>query len=321
MRELERETTLPAIARLRCAIVGAGRLGHALAAGLREAGVAVEGPLGRGADGAGTDVVLLCVPDGEIANAAAAIARRADGRPLVGHCSGATTLDVLAPHEAFSLHPLMTVPDDGPAQLAGASAAVAGTTPRARGVAHQLARRLGMTPIAVADEDRAAYHAAASIASNFLITLEAAAEQLAASAGVDRQALVPLVRATVDNWAAMGPERALTGPIARGDGETVERQREEIAQRTPELLPLFDALAQATRSLAHQSPSGTEGHEGDSPAMAPPGVLADVDRAAAPPAQPVVGEDARAPAEGPACARVGGPDPTGPARQAAGARA
>jgi len=249
MWELERESTLPDLARLRCAIVGAGRLGRALAAGLRAAGVEADGPLGRGARCPDADVVILAVPDAEIAGAADAIE---PGR-LVGHCSGATTLAPLAPHEAFSLHPLMTVPADGPAQFAGASAAIAGSTSQARGVAHQIALCLGLTPIDVADEDRAAYHAAASIASNFLVTLEAAAEQLAESAGVERAALVPLVRATVENWATLGPDRALTGPIARGDQATVERQRAAIAERTPDLLPLFDALAQATRALADRS--------------------------------------------------------------------
>ena len=147
----------------------------------------------------------------------------------------------------------MTVPGGGPSRLAGASAAIAGATPRARGVAHRLALHLGLTPFDVADEDRAAYHAAASIASNFLTTIEAAAERLAATAGIDRAALVPLVRATVENWASMGAERALTGPIARGDRETVARQRQAIEQRTPDLLPLYDALAQATRALAHNA--------------------------------------------------------------------
>jgi predicted short-subunit dehydrogenase-like oxidoreductase (DUF2520 family) len=252
MRELERETALPALARLRCAVVGPGRLGRAVVVGLREAGLEVDGPLGRGERCPDADVALLCVPDGEIANAAALLERRADG-PLVGHCSGATTLDVLAPHEAFSLHPLMTVPADGAGgYLGGASAAIAGGTARARDVAHQLALRLGLTPIDVADDDRAAYHAAASIASNFLVTLEAAAERLAADAGVDRAALVPLVRATVENWASLGPDRALTGPIVRGDEETVIRQRHAIAMRMPELLPLFDALADATRALARR---------------------------------------------------------------------
>jgi len=107
-----------------------------------------------------------------------------------------------------------------------------------------------MRALEVDDADRAAYHAAASVASNFVVTLEAAAERLAASAGVDRAALVPLVRAAVENWARLGAGRALTGPIARGDETTVERQRAAIAERAPELLALFDALADATRELA-----------------------------------------------------------------------
>ena len=229
------------------AIVGRGRLGPALAGALSAAGWSVAGPLGRGADGAGADIVLLCVPDGVIAAAARAIKAR-DGL-LVGHCSGATGLDVLAPHEGFGLHPLMTVTGTG-ATFAGAGAAVAGTTDRAEATARELAESLGMTPFAVADEDRAAYHAAASIAANFLTTLEAAAERLAATAGVPRDALVPLVRAAVENWGALGARDALTGPIVRGDEATVARQRAAVAERAPELLDLFDALADATRELA-----------------------------------------------------------------------
>jgi len=222
---------------LRCAVVGRGRMGRALSAAL-----GLDAPLGRGADTSDADVVLLAVPDGEIAAAAAAVA---PGR-LVGHLSGATTLAPLAPHEAFSMHPLMTVP----ASFAGAGAAIAGSTDRALATARALAEALGMNPFEIADDDRAAYHAAASIAANFVVTLEGAAERLAATAGVDRAALVPLVRAAVENWAALGAERALTGPIARGDAATVERQREAVAERCPEALELFDALAQATHNLA-----------------------------------------------------------------------
>jgi predicted short-subunit dehydrogenase-like oxidoreductase (DUF2520 family) len=231
------------------AVVGAGRLGTALVAALRAAGLSVSGPLGRSPDVSGATLVLLCVPDGEIAAAAAAVGGR-DGL-LVGHCSGATTLEPLAGHEALGLHPLMTVPAGSPAEVfRGASAAVDGSTPRALAAAEELARRLGMRPMRVAPEDRAAYHAAASIASNFVVTLEAAAERLAATAGVDRAALAPLVRAAVETWAELGPERALTGPIARGDEGTVARQREAVLARTPELAPLFDALVDATRALA-----------------------------------------------------------------------
>ena len=229
----------------RVAVVGHGRLGTALAGGLAAAGTDVVGPLGRGADPRDAGVVLLCVPDAEIARAAAAVTPG----PLVGHCSGATGLDALAPHEAFGLHPLMTVPREG-AVFAGGSCAVAGTTDRALAAAHLLAGRLDMTPFTIEDGDRAAYHAAASIASNFLLSVEDAAERLAASAGADRALLVPLVRATVENWAATGAHVALTGPIARGDTATVARQREAVADRTPDLLPLFDALARATRDLA-----------------------------------------------------------------------
>jgi predicted short-subunit dehydrogenase-like oxidoreductase (DUF2520 family) len=233
------------------AIVGRGRMGPALARALSAAGRSVVGPLGRGAAPEGADVVLLCVPDGEIAAAARAIAPR-DGL-IVGHCSGATGLGVLAPHEALGLHPLMTVTPEG-AAFAGAGCAVAGITGRALRTARALADALGMRPFEVADADRAAYHAAAAMASNFLTTIETAAERLAATAGVPREALVPLVRASVDNWAALGGERALTGQIARGDDATVARHREAIAQRAPDLLPLFDARAGATRALASARP-------------------------------------------------------------------
>jgi len=238
------DTPLPSC---RTAVIGAGRLGFALADSLRAASFAVDGPLPRCATAAGAEIVLLCVPDSEIA--AAADCLRTGPGALVGHCSGATGLGVLAGHDAFSLHPLMTVTENG-AAFGGATCAVAGSTPRALAAAQSLAAALGMAPTIVADEDRAAYHAAASIASNFLVTLEAAAERLAASAGAPREMLVPLVRATVENWAKEGPHRALTGPIARGDAVTVARQRDAVAQRAPDLLPLFDALADATRELS-----------------------------------------------------------------------
>ncbi|MBJ7328877.1 MAG: DUF2520 domain-containing protein [Solirubrobacteraceae bacterium] len=241
--------TTPSVATRRWALIGAGRLGTALAAAMRDAGLSVQGPFGRGADAAGADVVLLCVPDGEIAAAASCLTPGV----TAGHVSGATTLAPLAGHPAFSLHPLMTVPAAGQGGrdgvFAGAPCAIAGDGADPLRVARELADLLGMVPVEIADEDRAAYHAAASIASNFLVTLEAAAERLAGSAGAPRELLVPLVRATVENWAEQGAD-ALTGPIARGDELTVTRQRGAVAERTPELLPLFDALTTATRELA-----------------------------------------------------------------------
>ncbi len=252
MRELERNSSSDTPCRPRLAVVGRGRLGTALSAALGDAGYEVIGPLGRGADAAGADAVLLCVPDGQIAAAARVIAPGV----IVGHCSGATGIGLLAPREAFSLHPLMTITPEG-ASFAGAGAAIAGSSPRALALAAGLAGALGMRAIEIADRDRTAYHAAASIASNFLVTLEAAAERLAATVGADREALLPLVRATVENWARLGPQRALTGPVTRGDEDTIARQRDAIADRCEDLLPLFDAMVQATRALADREPALT----------------------------------------------------------------
>jgi predicted short-subunit dehydrogenase-like oxidoreductase (DUF2520 family) len=243
MRELDRipSESLPE----GCAIVGAGRLGHALAGALHAVGIEVEGPLGRGARPE-AGVVLLTVPDGEIGAAAEAMPAAA----VLGHCSGATTLEPLRGHEGFSLHPLMTVPEGGAADFEGAGCAVAGTTARALQTATALAHALGMRPVEVADADRAAYHAAASIAANFLVTLEGAAERLAATAGVPRELLAPLAEAALRNWARSGAEHALTGPVARGDEATTARQRAAVEERAPDLLDTFDALVAASRVLA-----------------------------------------------------------------------
>ena len=141
----------------------------------------------------------------------------------------------------------MTVPEGGAAPFAGAGCAVAGSSTAALGVAETLAEALRMRPVEVADADRAAYHAAASIAANFLVTLEGAAERLAATAGVPRELLVPLARAALENWAGKGAEQALTGPVARGDEATIARQRAAIEERAPDLLDTFDALVAASR--------------------------------------------------------------------------
>jgi predicted short-subunit dehydrogenase-like oxidoreductase (DUF2520 family) len=228
-----------------CDIVGRGRMGEALVSALDAAGVAVRGPFGRGYDGDQAAIVVLCVPEREIAAASAEVA---DG-PIVGHVSASAPLQLLVPHERFTLHPLMSVLGAG-TRFAGAVCAIDGSTPRALAVARAVAERLEMRPVVVRPDARALYHAAASAASNFLVTLEGMAETLAARAGLDRAALAPLVRATVDNWVERGAAAALTGPIARGDAETAGRQREAVAVSVPELLPLWDALAAATRQLA-----------------------------------------------------------------------
>ena len=230
-------------------IVGPGRVGRAAAIAFRAAGHRVEGPFGRDEEVRIADVVLLCVPDREIARAARAVRDRAG---LVGHTSGATP--VAGSGVDFGLHPLRAfVGDEGADAFAGIGCAVAGATPEALRIASELARSVGGDPFEVRDEQRAGYHAAASIASNFLVTLEAAAERVAAESGLSedfRRHLVPLVRGTVENWAEHGPRSALTGPIVRGDERTVERQRAAVEASVPALVDLFDVLTEHTRALA-----------------------------------------------------------------------
>jgi predicted short-subunit dehydrogenase-like oxidoreductase (DUF2520 family) len=259
MRELERQAadspaSEPTLARV--GVVGRGRLGRALAEALRRAGVDVDGPAARGETPA-CETIVLCVPDAQIPAAAAAVA---GATQLVGHTSGATPLSALEPAgaEAFGIHPLQTFAGEpGDAErFAGAGCAIAGSSPSALETARRLALLLGMEPFEIEDGGRAAYHAAASVASNFLVTLQHAAETIAAAAGLEpqdaRRLLAPLVRSTVDNWALLGPERALTGPVARGDELTLAAQRAAVRAAEPRLLALFDALVEETRALARE---------------------------------------------------------------------
>lgn len=232
------------------AVIGAGRLGGVLARALRTAGFVVLGPLRRDDAMPSADIALLCVPDAAIP--AVAFVARPHVR-LVGHVSGATALDDVD----FSLHPLQTFTGtETPDVFDGIGAAIAGRTPAALAVADQLARALGADPFPVDDAHRASYHAAASFASNFVLTVLDAAEQLASAAGVDRSHLAPLVRRTVDNWEAEGAATALTGPVARGDARTVERQLHAIEEAAPHLTPLFEELVTAIRAVAGRA-SGT----------------------------------------------------------------
>ena len=211
-------------------VVGAGRVGSAVSARLRERGVPVV------EDGAA--VILLCVPDAAIAEAAAGIAPG----PWVAHVSGATPLAALDPHRRrFSVHPLQTFTRRrGAEQLDGAFAAVSAETDEARALGFALARTLGLEPFELADANRVLYHAGASIASNFLVTLHRAASRLFEEAGAPPAALEPLMRRTIEN----GFE--LTGPIARGDWATVDAHLEAIRRRRPELERMYSALAEAT---------------------------------------------------------------------------
>jgi predicted short-subunit dehydrogenase-like oxidoreductase (DUF2520 family) len=261
-RELERELTeterdIPALA-----IVGAGRVGRAIHAAMRAEGL--ESTLAGRADAAdasaSSDVVLLCVPDAAIEEACEKIA--GSGASFVGHTSGATGLEALTAAAdsgaaTFSLHPLQTITDSNP-ELIGSACAVSASTPEALELAEALARRLGMRSFQMPDEHRATYHAAAVIASNFLVALEESAAQLLERTGTEgsRELLAPLVRRSAANWAEHGSD-ALTGPIARGDEATVERHLEAIGAEMPELLDTYRALAERTRTLASSEEAAT----------------------------------------------------------------
>ena len=257
MRELEREShpDTPPCARL--TIVGPGRVGRSLATAARGAGIDVD-LVGRDehpAAAAGAECVLLCVPDDAIPGAAE-VSAAADPPPRrVGHVSGASGLDALAAaaragSETFSLHPLQTIPD-WETDLRGTPCAVAAASPPALRFAGRLAGSLGMEPFELDEAARAAYHAAASIASNFLITLEESAARLLERVGVEdgRRLLTPLVMRTVENWSQRGGE-ALTGPIARGDEATVTRHLDALARIDADLLETYRVLARRTRDLA-----------------------------------------------------------------------
>ena len=223
-------------------VVGTGRVGSALAARLRERGVAVLSRADRGPDLAGAGLVLLCVPDTAIAE----VARGIPTGPWVAHVSGATPLAALEPHtRRFSMHPLQSFSRSrGPEQLDGAWAAVTAESEEARGTGLELARTLGLEPFVLADRDRPLYHAGAVFASNYLVTLYRAAADLLREAGAPPQALGPLMRGTIDN------EFELTGPISRGDWATVEAHLAVIRERKPELEDLYRKLADATEAIA-----------------------------------------------------------------------
>ena len=217
-------------------VIGTGRAGGAIRGRLVERGLAVTD--GRATDPA-ADLVLLCVPDHVIADVAAGVGIG----PWVAHVSGATHLSALDPHERrFSVHPLQTLTRErGPEQLDGAWGAISAETDDARVRARWLADTLGLRPFEVADADRTLYHAAAVIGGNYLVTLWRVATRLLEQVGAPPEAIVPLMMRTIENGFD------LTGPIARGDWTTVEAHLASLEERDPDLLPLYRALAEATR--------------------------------------------------------------------------
>jgi predicted short-subunit dehydrogenase-like oxidoreductase (DUF2520 family) len=211
-------------------VIGRGRVGSAVAARLVERGLAVRD--------VEVELVLLCVPDSAIATVAGEI----PPGPWVAHVSGATPLSALAPHtRRFGVHPLQTFTRArGPEQLDGAWAAIGAENPEAQRRGRWVSEVLGLRPFDLEEGARPLYHAGAAVASNFLVTLYRSASRLFEQAGAPPEALVPLMRRTMEN----GFE--LTGPIARGDWATVDAHLAAIRQRAPELESVYRALAEIT---------------------------------------------------------------------------
>lgn len=217
-------------------------------------GVSVD-LVGRSGDVAGAasgvDLLVLAVPDGVVAEVAAAV--RPVVTTVVAHLSGSLALDVLEPHaRRASMHPLVPLTDSDFAAerlLGGAWFAVDGDP-----LVREVVAALGGIAFKVPESARAAYHAAACIASNHLVALLGQAERVAADAGVPLEAYLDLVRATVENVATLGPAAALTGPVARGDWATVDRH---LAVLDAVERPAYEALADAATRLSGTSRSLT----------------------------------------------------------------
>jgi predicted short-subunit dehydrogenase-like oxidoreductase (DUF2520 family) len=227
-------------------IIGRGRAGGSLARALRSVGWDVELVGHRHARGAarGVDLLVLAVPDEAVSEAALTV--ESVDSTVVAHMAGSLGLDVLAGHrKTGSLHPLLALPNVelGAQRLTShAWFAVAGDP-----LVTEAVVALGGRALTVDDDHRAAYHAAAVIASNHLVALLAQAERVGAIAGVPLDAYLDLVRATVDNVAALGPRDALTGPAARGDEVTIVRH---LRAMPDEEHALYEALSEACRRLA-----------------------------------------------------------------------
>jgi len=282
-RRTTRAAGLPAAteapARLRVGVIGAGRVGAVLGAALATAGhdvVAASGLSTASADRAArllpgvplvpadevvaaSDLVVLAVPDDTLPRLVAGLAETGAWRPgqLAFHTSGAHGLAVLAPAEAagvlaLALHPAMTfsgVPEDAD-RLDGAPFGVT-SRPGHRPVAETLVLEMGGEPFFVAEADRGLYHAALVTGANHLVTLVAEAADLLRTAGVAEPArvLAPLLTAALDNGLRRG-DRGLTGPVSRGDVGTVGHHLDTLAERAPEAVAAYVAMARRTTERA-----------------------------------------------------------------------
>lgn len=275
-------------------LIGPGRLGMTIARLLAEAGYDIRAIIGRdgnraaaaarfvGVPGVGStdltrvregELVLLALPDDQLGEMAAHLRR--DGYLAAGtvliHFSGIHPAAILLGEEgpllhALAIHPLQTFANAviGVRQLPGSPCSVegdAGMLP----LAEELVSDLGGTPFRLAAEHKPLYHAAACVASNYLVTLVDAASEIMAACGFSREEalrlLTPLLNGTHKNLAAFGPDRALTGPISRGDQRTVRKHLQAMAGLSPEVQAIYRAMGRKTVALAKRR--GTLDDEGE----------------------------------------------------------
>jgi predicted short-subunit dehydrogenase-like oxidoreductase (DUF2520 family) len=268
-------------ARPRIAIVGAGSLGSALAVSLHQAGYAIDQIVFRNTGGSRrkaislankigaraaaiaqvkieAEAVWLCVPDGAIAEVAQLLAQKTDWRGRIAlHSSGALTSGELAALRrrgaaVASVHPMMTFV--GGASRSGSRPALAGVPFAVEGDAaalrtsRRLVKDLGGKAYAIRPQDKAAYHAWGTFASPLLTALLATTEQVAAAAGVRRREakrrMLPILRQTLANYAALDAGRGFSGPIIRGDAETIRRHL-RVLRKVPAAREVYVALAKA----------------------------------------------------------------------------
>ncbi len=272
------------------AIIGAGRVGGAIGHLLTKAGFSVTAAVCRtqasadkarsfiGSGASLTDpaqaastagIVLITTPDSAIKSVCDSIAARTGFLPgaIVVHTSGAHTLDLLDAVKQSGayravVHPLQSVPsrEQGAKNLPGSFFRVE-ADPEALATARDIVRALGGSELEMpawrSDKESAAlYHAGAVAVSNYFVALMDYGLRFYEALGADKEqalkAVLPLIKGTLANMETMGTTRALTGPISRGDAETVKGHIEAMRDRAPELLPLYRELAKQTIGIARE---------------------------------------------------------------------
>jgi len=266
--------------RPRLGFIGAGVVGTALAGGLSDAGYPVvalysrtkrhAADLARRIEGLAiaddpqgvvdlADIVVLTVPDDAIEEVAGSLLW-SKGKSAV-HCSGSRSLDPLQAASAAGaavgvLHPLQAfaTAEQARRNLRGSAFAIEASDGALQGRLEGIARSLGGRPFRLSGDKKVLYHAAATIASNYFVTLIDLASGLWEKFGLTKEdgfsALLPLIKGTVENLEAVGLPDALTGPIARGDVDTVKRHLQALGDVAPELASVYKGLGRSTIPIA-----------------------------------------------------------------------